>query len=196
VDTPARSDEDTPPDWLERLEALERGDLRAVLDVSQIIHSYLARYSGTRLRDIWADISQEVIVKLIRTVRKQQIREPKAVVAFIGVVTRNELSSYLRRRQKGGASLELWEDPSQAETSAEALFPWEARARWDRDLILDAERALHSLPEKTQAVLRSIYYHGRSYEETAQVLGLPVGTVNRTRTEGMRELRRILEIEV
>ena len=183
---------EAPRDWLAVLEALAQGDRTALLELSHVIHGFLARYSGRSLEDCWADISQEVIARLVRVAREGRIREPRAVIAYVGIVTRNEMVSFVRRRDKGRLELrpELSDaDLAQAESQSASAHPW------DRELLIDAGRALAELPEKAQAVLRSIYHDGRSYDETAEHLGLPLGTVNRTRNEGMRELRRRLGIE-
>jgi RNA polymerase sigma-70 factor (ECF subfamily) len=64
----------------------------------------------------------------------------------------------------------------------------------DRALVaLDLERALTKLTSKHRAVLVNIYLHGRSLDETAERLGIPVGTVKSRVHHALRALRRTIE---
>ena len=68
--------------------------------------------------------------------------------------------------------------------------------RSERELLLDLRRALRQLPPRQYRVLDEIYLRGRSYEETAELLGLPLGTVKRHQTQGLRALRELLGLEL
>ena len=176
---------ETPEDWMEVLARFEGGDLKAMLKLSHLIHCFLARYGAHALRHSWADISQDVLTSLLRAVRRRSIRDPRAVVAYIGVATRNQLVNHQRALRK----VEPLESGDGLPEPTPIGVP---RGEWDPDLILDAQRALETLPDRARSVLDCIYQQGRSYEETASLLGLPLGTVNRMRHEGIQALRRLL----
>ena len=54
---------------------------------------------------------------------------------------------------------------------------------------LDLQGALDDLPEKERRVLEAIYLQGHSYEAAAELLGMPLGTLRRVRTQAVGELR-------
>ena len=69
------------------------------------------------------------------------------------------------------------------------------RDREDPDLLVDLERALASLPEKQRLVVDAVYLQGATYEDAARSLGMPLGTLKRMQTAGLRELRRVMEAD-
>src|SRR5688500_15626437 len=83
-------------DWMAVLTQFEDGDRSAMLRLSHVIHGFLARYGAHAVRHSWADISQEVLTSLLRAVRRRSIRDPRAVVSYIGVITRNHLINHQR----------------------------------------------------------------------------------------------------
>jgi RNA polymerase sigma-70 factor (ECF subfamily) len=175
------------PDWFEQLELLQRGDLAALATLRRLVTGHLIRLGAVQLRDSWEDVAQEVLLKLWRAYQKREIADPRAFVAFAGVITRNTLIDWGRRQQRVRPGEE---DPVQ---------PWahgQADAGLDPATRLGLEKALAELPERHREVIEEIYLKGRSYEETAQSLRRPRGTVNRLQREGVQMLRRILGIRV
>lgn len=57
----------------------------------------------------------------------------------------------------------------------------------------DLKRALDSLPEEQHRVVMLVGLEGLTYEETAQVLDLPIGTVMSRLSRGREALRRMTE---
>ncbi len=54
-------------------------------------------------------------------------------------------------------------------------------------------RAIESLPEKYRTVVTLFHLQGRQYEEIAEVLGLPMGTVKTHLFRAKEQLRRLLD---
>jgi RNA polymerase sigma-70 factor (ECF subfamily) len=83
----------------------------------------------------------------------------------------------------------------------EALFGGEEDARSTADFSrgsdtkMAVETALDALPESLQIVLVLRQWHGKSYEETAAILNLPVGTVKSRLNQARREFRAIWEAQ-
>jgi RNA polymerase sigma factor (sigma-70 family) len=165
-----------PEDWIAVLRALLDGDRVAQVKVTNVITGLLTRYGAYNCRDSWDDLCQEVMITLIRSGRRNSIREPRAFIAYTATVTRNKLRDWIRRERKPD-SKDLW-DRLQAEVELR-----------DPDLLLDLECALESLSEKQRLVVEAVYLQGHTYEAAAELLGMPLGTLKRVRTQGLMKLR-------
>jgi RNA polymerase sigma-70 factor (ECF subfamily) len=60
-------------------------------------------------------------------------------------------------------------------------------------LLRDLDRALAQLPDDQRAALLLVGLEGLSYRETADVLGVPVGTVMSRLARGRERLRRLID---
>jgi RNA polymerase sigma-70 factor (ECF subfamily) len=176
-------------DWGSVLDGLGRSDPLALAKISKLVTGALTRLGAYDLRDGWDDVRQEVLIALLRSVREGKLREPSAFVGYTMTITRNRMNDWLRRK-RSGEPVRRGEQTLQA--IAEHLHPETNRVA--PDLLIDLERALDGLPEKQRLVLHALYLEGRSYEEAAGVLGMPLGTLKRMQTEGLRALRSVLEV--
>jgi RNA polymerase sigma-70 factor, ECF subfamily len=177
-------------DWFEALHQIERGDRVALARVTALITGYLSRFGAYRIRDSWQDLCQEVLIKLIRSAREGRIQEPAAFVGYAGSITRNSLADWYRRNARheatGGADDPLSDDAALARAGL-VCDP-------KPDLRADLQGALETLPEVQRRVVAAVYVDGLTYEEAAGVLGLPLGTLKRHQTEGLKALRGHLGI--
>jgi RNA polymerase sigma factor (sigma-70 family) len=168
------------PDWTGVLEGLAHGDPVAHVRVSAMIVALLGRARAFDLEPLWYDICQEVLTALVRSAHRGVVREPRAFVAYCDAVTRHK--AWRRRRQL------RTERSRRSSTDASELAEPRRRDR-DPDLRIDLERALAALPQRMRAALQVIYLEGNTYEDAAEVLGLPLGTLKRMQTQGLRRLR-------
>jgi RNA polymerase sigma-70 factor (ECF subfamily) len=90
---------------------------------------------------------------------------------------RNAHIDELRRRARRGVTADAYE--------CEDLYP-EAARQEDRIQLRDVERAYRTLSEDHRDVIALAGVDGRSYEETSDMLDVPVGTV-RSRLSRARE---------
>jgi RNA polymerase sigma-70 factor, ECF subfamily len=164
-------------DWLGFVEGLRSGDELAYAKLTGLVRGLLVRLNALTVSESWDDICQEVLVRLVQSVETGKLREPLAFVRYAHLVTRSRLCDVHRKRS------------APPETDAEPAGPEENP---QSELLLDLRRALRQLPPRQYRVLEEIYLCGRSYEETAQRLGLPLGTVKRHQTQGLRALRTLL----
>jgi RNA polymerase sigma-70 factor (ECF subfamily) len=58
----------------------------------------------------------------------------------------------------------------------------------------DLERAMAKLPEEQRSVILLVGLEGMRYEEVAEVLGVPVGTIRSRLSRGRESLRRLMGI--
>jgi RNA polymerase sigma-70 factor, ECF subfamily len=98
------------------------------------------------------------------------------------------LSDQHRRRRRGvhGALLDV------AEAELPGVAGGQEWALEQRDLL----RAFAVLPEEQRSVLVLVAVEDLSYEETARVLGVPIGTVMSRLSRGRERLRHLMDGEV
>lgn len=75
----------------------------------------------------------------------------------------------------------------------EAAADWPQAADADRLEVRDLDRALRGLPEEQRVVVLLVGLEDLSYEEAAQVLDVPIGTVMSRLSRGREKLRRLLQ---
>jgi RNA polymerase sigma-70 factor (ECF subfamily) len=92
----------------------------------------------------------------------------------------------LRRRLSDALALR-WPAPAPAAAPDLAL----ERARRSAQLV----RALAALAERQRQVLALVFYHGLTLQETAAVLGMPLGTARTHYARGKARLRELLDEE-
>jgi RNA polymerase sigma factor (sigma-70 family) len=174
-----------PEDWLALLERIRKGDRVALVHVTRLISAYLHRFGAYEFRDSCDDIIQEVLLKLLRSAREGAIRDPQAFPAFAGKVTYFTYVDWIRKNKPSAAvPLESDVDP-----------PRNPDRRKDIDLMIDLDRKLAELPPEQSEVLKSIYLEGLSYQEAARRLGIPLGTLKRRQTQGLKSLRERMGID-
>jgi RNA polymerase sigma-70 factor (ECF subfamily) len=61
--------------------------------------------------------------------------------------------------------------------------------------MFELERALARLPQEQQQVILLVGLEGMSYEDTAGILTVPVGTVRSRLSRGRDALRKLLDME-
>jgi RNA polymerase sigma-70 factor (ECF subfamily) len=172
-----------PENWPQVVRDVQAGDRAALVKLTRLISGFLMRYRAYDVRDQWDDLIQEVLAALLRNLQSEALREPRALVNYVGVITRNKLFDLLERRRRPGAP-DLLGEPETAVARADAPPPAPPP-----DVYVDLGRALDRLPEKLRAVVDAIYLKGFSYEEAASRLGVPLGTLKRLQNQGLRELR-------
>ena len=132
-----------------------------------MVFRVLARLTGQR--EELEDLAQEVFLRLFRAL--PQFRGDARVTTFVYRIVINVVNDEFRRRAKArlGVSLEdqdlrsPWADPE--------------RALERRQLQEAVDDALLRLSPPDRAILTLHYQEGRSYEEIAAILNLPMGTV-------------------
>jgi len=178
-------------DWFAVVQRVRDGDPIALAKLSALITSLLYRQGAYRVRDSWEDICQDVLAALVRSVERGALREPRAFVGYAYTLTRNYFLDFVQRRQRvtsGGRRDETHMRESldvAAEPPVDGFSP---------DMLLDLERALDALSPRGRRVIEEIYLRGRTYQEVAERMDLPLGTVKRLQTSGLRKLREVLHL--
>ena len=173
-------------DWMGVLEALHAGDTRALTKVTGVIKRALARMGAQRFQDSWDDVCQEVLIALSKAFREGSLRDPSKFVSFTRTITRYKLTDWFQRQSKAdfGCDADLESEVGLESSSlAETQFP---------GVLVDLQRALGTLPDRQRSVMDAIYVNGMTYREAADHLDMPLGTLKRLQTCGLKKLRQAM----
>jgi RNA polymerase sigma-70 factor (ECF subfamily) len=139
-------------------------------------------WSMTRHEATARDLAQDAFLRLWRALPAYDGRA--AVSTWLYAITRNVCLTELKRAaSRRAVSLDAPESATTLETLA-APDPGGSPA----GAALDVEALLRQMPEKYQQVLRLYYLEQKSYEETATLLGHPLGTVKTNLFRARKEL--------
>jgi RNA polymerase sigma-70 factor (ECF subfamily) len=137
------------------------------------------------------DLTQEVFIKVFQTLQSYDAKQG-AFSTWLHRVARNHLVDHYRRTKKDRMTSSIDEDleTMAQKPGAEPGPAGHVEARERRELLQGALSRLS--PDMREAViLRDL--HDLDYEEIAQVLGVPAGTVKSRINRGRLELARVLK---
>ncbi|MEE9606114.1 MAG: RNA polymerase sigma factor [Myxococcota bacterium] len=172
-----------PTDWNAVQRRLLKGDRLAFLELNRLITGFLVQLRAYDFRDEWDDLRQEVVMSLVANTRVGRLRDPRAFVGYVRIITRNKFVDRLKRRLRHQERESLpWDDAS---AEASALPPPEEGERlWS---------AVRELPEEQRRVIEEVYLNGRTYQEASDETGIPLGTMKRRLRDGLLALRQRFE---
>ena len=175
---------------LKRCAAGENSAWEALLRVyTRKIYNLCYRFTG---RGVEAeDLTQEVFIKVFQTLRSYDAAQG-SFSTWLHRVARNHLVDHYRRTKKDRVTSSIEDDLRTIEEKpgpgAGPAGHVEARER--KELLQGALEKLS--PDMREAViLRDL--HDLDYDEVAQVLGVPTGTVKSRINRGRLELARVLK---
>jgi len=153
-------------------------------------------YRMVRDRELAEDLSQETFVKALNAI--ESYRPEYKFSSWLFKIANNTAIDHLRRRELDTLSLEgsphaLTPDAVEAtalqigDRSENALDIVEAK-----ELGGEIERAIAQLRPEYRACILLRHVDGRAYEEIAEMLDLPLGTVKTYIHRARNELRRLL----
>jgi RNA polymerase sigma-70 factor, ECF subfamily len=143
----------------------------------------LRRYARALARDVAAadDLVQDCLARALGKLHLW--REGTDLRAWLFTILHNQYVNQVRRAVREGAAIGLNE--------SEPLLarPPHQSGRLE---LRDLERAIGKLPEEQRSVILLVGLEGMRYEEVAEVLGVPVGTVRSRLSRGRETLRRLI----
>lgn len=170
------SDRDLDQELVERV---QRGDKRAfdllVIKYQQKIVNLVRRFVGDLTEA--QDVAQEAFIKAYRAL--PNFRGESAFYTWLYRIAVNTAKNHLvsedRRSTPGDIDVELAEQLEGGERLREHATPEDFLC--EEELLSVVRRAIQDLPEdlRTAVTLREL--EGLSYEEIAEVMGCPIGTV-------------------
>ena len=149
---------------------------------------YRVAFSITRNNPDAQDLVQDTLLRAYRAVERFDGRYPRA---WLLTIMRNAQVNRVRRKRP-----ELMRDPDEtmSRVADESVDAQDAESQLlHNEFEAPIERALASLPEKFRRVVELVDLNELSYQETADVLGIPVGTVMSRLHRARRNIRHALE---
>jgi RNA polymerase sigma factor (sigma-70 family) len=146
----------------------------------------LRRYARALVRDASAadDLVQDALTRALSKVHLWQ--EGTDLRAWLFTILHNQYVNHVRRGVREGLSVGL----SETEMRLTAGPTQQSRLQ-----LRDLDRALARLPEEQRQVILLAGLEGLSYEEMADIVGVPVGTIRSRLSRGRDALRTMMDEE-
>jgi RNA polymerase sigma-70 factor (ECF subfamily) len=174
------------------MEALQAGDMSAFETIFQDYRKMVFKtaYLMTGRKEEAEDILQEVFVSVWRSRDTFNPKKGK-LTTWIYRITVNQCLSWRRRKKPALVSLEEKSidlpDIKLEEQPEEVLV---TRLEYERLV-----KAMNALDGRHRSVLVLRYFNDLSYDEIAQVIGIPLGTVKSRISQALRSLRAQMSIQ-
>lgn len=149
---------------------------------------YRVAQSITRNPTDAEDLVQDTLIRAYRAIERFDGRYPRA---WLLTIMRNAQVNRVRRKRP-----ELMRDPDETMSRVADESPDGADAESqliDQEFEAPIENALNALPEKFRKVVELVDLNQLSYQEAADALGIPVGTVMSRLHRARRNIRQHLE---
>jgi RNA polymerase sigma-70 factor (ECF subfamily) len=179
------------PALIERCRAGDDGAFQELVDrYKDLVFALIARTVQDRTQA--EDLAQEVFLRVHRGLPyfRGQAKLSTWIYRIVANVCVQEAQK--RRRSRLGLSLD---GPPGGEKDGQPRFTPSARDRQFGDLELRdrLEKAIARLPANYRLLIAAHYLKGVQYEDLAEALDLPLGTVKTQLHRAKQQLRRILE---
>lgn len=146
----------------------------------------LRRYGRALMRN--ASLADDLVQEtLARAIEKQHLwKRGTDMRAWLFAIMHNQYVNHVRRAVRDAANIDL---DACSQTLAGTSDPTALRQ------LRELEHALGQLREEQRQVVLLIGLEGMSYEETAAILNVPVGTVRSRLSRGRQALRHLMNLE-
>ena len=175
-------------------------DLAALLAVDldrhfkQLVATYQHRLYAFVLRQIGHahdadDITQEALIRAYFALKSYPASRVQALKlpSWLYKIAINVLNSHMHSARPHLVSLDLLEESPLLDIEDQALGP--EQEVWWREYRHELERLVAALPERYRVAVNLRYFEGLSYQEIAELLGQPLGTVKAHIHRGVELLR-------
>lgn len=178
-----------PPDDLALAARLTTGDHAALSILLERYWRPMVAFAADKVgsQDTAEDLVQETFVRVWE--KREQLRPYTSPRAYLYRVLRNLITDDYRHRRLR----DQWASARQADDSAPAA-PSPALLLEADQLAVAANEAIAALPPRRRDVLVLAHFHGLSYQEVADALGITRRTVANHMTLALKELRRDLRL--
>lgn len=175
--------------WAQCIRCVAEGDREAFRELYEHFGPRIKAYALNQGISQQADeLVQEVMTSVWRSAAKYT-ESLASVSTWIFTITRNQRIDLLRKagRTKAETVLEtedLWQIPGEDDVvqSIQAI----AAARSMRE-------SINQLPEEQMIAVRKVYYEGKTHQEVAEELQIPLGTLKGRLRLSLQKLRVMLE---
>ncbi|GIP46246.1 RNA polymerase sigma factor SigY [Paenibacillus sp. J45TS6] len=160
----------------------QRGDSQAMVQLLHAHYSFLTKYliKMTMNPELAEDVAQETMLKCIEKIH-QYNGKSKFSSWMITIATRIYIDQMRRTKVE-----KQWRDREQASRRTE----WQIKAQHEE--WTDAMQALSILGYEWRLPILLKHYYGYSYDEIADMMDIPAGTVKSRIHHGLQQLRKEL----
>jgi RNA polymerase sigma-70 factor (ECF subfamily) len=183
VPDPARTPAETDEQLLGRLRAGDRAVFGTLVRrYERELYGYLRRYVGDD--DLADDVFQNTFVAVFTKIKQYEPGRPAR--PWLYTIATNQAIDAMRRRarRKEGKNVPLLADDDRSDESAGSLFDLLEHAGPDPGEVVEGAElrqlvraAVDALPDLLRQVVILTYFQGLKYQDEADVLGVPLGTV-------------------
>lgn len=168
------------------MERIQAGDRQAMDEVIRRFWEPLVSYASELVdgRDTGEDVVQEVLVRLWQ--RRKSWTPTDRLQAFLYRATRNEA---LNRRRGRGRALRLLDRLPVLRRTA----PSPEEVTDERQLARTVQEAIGRLSPRRREIFILSRFHGQTYREIAEVMGIATQTVANQMNAAVRQLRKELQ---
>ncbi len=177
-------------DWAELLKRVAEQDDRAAF--RELYNHFAPRIKAYAINQRFGQqaevLVQEVMTSVWRNADKYN-QEIANVSTWIFTIARNQRIDILRRMNRSNAEVvieteELWQIPTE-DTTVQSIQQMSTESF--------VKKSIDTLPEEQMIALRKVYYEGKTHEEVAKELNIPLGTVKGRIRLSLQKLRMIFE---
>jgi len=131
-----------------------------------------------------AELAQEVYVRMLRVPDMESVRNPEA---YLYTVASNLAKEHARHERRDGEVVDVDDPLVQAQLAELPSYAGQLDAQ---ERIKRLREVLHQLSPKCQAAVVLQYWHGLSYEEIGQRLGVSTNMVKKYLSQALVHCRR------
>ncbi len=176
--------------WAELLKRVAEHDDRAAFrEIYQYFAPRIKAYAINQRFGQQADVLvQEVMTSVWRNADKYN-EDIANISTWIFTIARNQRIDMLRRMNRTSAEVvieteELWQIPTE-DTTVLSIQQMSTESF--------VKKSMDTLPEEQMIALRKVYYEGKTHEEVAEELNIPLGTVKGRIRLSLQKLRMMFE---
>jgi RNA polymerase sigma-70 factor, ECF subfamily len=172
----------------------QNGDVEAVNlwpeKVSNLLTTSLLYMAGKYSLDKYQtqEVMQETLYRITRNIQGSlgETFHKGSTKAWLNSILQNTTMDYLRQHKR------YWQTQFSSDTMES--IPEEAppdKRMEDLEQIEELRKIISKLPSNHEDVIKLKYIHGKKYDEIAQILGIPIGTVKSRLNGAIEKLREM-----
>lgn len=171
----------------EIIKRCQNGDKAAFDELIRTFYPYVTKYLLKLTHDetLTEDLTQEVFLKVIRSIENYKISGKAAFATYIITFAKNAFIDYIRRNKV------IFSELSEAEAQSGDNIENKVLANMQYDEIL---KYIDDLPPNQANVIRLKYIDEYTLKEIEDITGVPVKTVKSRIHEGTKKLRTFLRL--
>jgi RNA polymerase sigma-70 factor, ECF subfamily len=172
--------------------AAQQGDTRAfeglVVRYQRPIFSLI--YQMTRDVEVVEDLGQEIFIAAFRAIKDFKARS--SFFTWLYRIAINHCKNYLASSSRVGDIEKRYQDEQRASGMSNNQERNPQRMLLTKEFVEHIDQAINALPEDQRIVLTLCEFEGLSYQEMAEVLECPIGTVRSRLSRARSTLQELL----